>query len=137
MNPKLMNALVLAYIGDAVLEVRVRDYLVLEKHVAKPHDLQRAAERYVSAKAQASFIRICKDKNWLNEDEWSCYRRGRNTKGRMRVKNMTVQTHNESTGFEALLGTLHLLKQEKRLDELLCLYFRFIEGESQRKETVG
>lgn len=43
MQPELMNALVLAYIGDAILEVKVRDYLVLDKLVAKPNDLQKAS----------------------------------------------------------------------------------------------
>lgn len=69
MQAELINSLVLAYIGDAVLEVKVRDYLVLNKNIAKPNDLQKKAVSYVSAKAQAAFLKYCKEENLLSEKE--------------------------------------------------------------------
>lgn len=129
MHPELMNALVLAYLGDAVFEVMVRDYLVLKKGIVKPNDLQKKAVDYVSAKAQAAFMKYAKKQALLLDEEWDWYRRGRNTKGRQRVKNMTVQTHNESTGFEAIIGVLHLLNQKERIDEIFQQYCWFIESE--------
>ena len=132
MRPELYNALVLAYLGDAVLEVLVRDYLVLKKGIVKPNDLQKQAVAYVSAKAQAAFMRACKENAWLSEEELSWYRRGRNTKGRRNVKNMDIQTHNESSGFEAVLGTLHLTNKEMRIQEIFEKYTAFIESEGNR-----
>jgi len=131
MRPELYNALVLAYLGDAVLEVLVRDYLVLKKGIAKPNELQKTAVAYVSAKAQASFMKACKDYHWMNEEELSWYRRGRNTKGRRNVKNMDIQTHNESSGFEAVLGTLHLKNDQDRIQALFEKYVMFIEKEEE------
>lgn len=131
MQPELINALVLAYIGDAVLEVKVRDYLVLEKNVAKPNELQKKAVAYVGAKAQSAFMKYAKDNALLNEKEIEWYKRGRNSKGRARVKNMSVQTHNESTGFEAIIGSLHLLDDNKRIDEIFQMYCAFVEMDKE------
>lgn len=129
MQPELMNALVLAYLGDAVLEVLVRDYLVMKKGISKPNDLQKAAVHYVSARSQAAFMKACKQENWLDENEMNWYRRGRNTKGRRNVKNMDVMTHNESTGFETVIGTLHLLERDQRIQIIFEKYCRFVEEE--------
>lgn len=129
MKVELINALVLAYIGDGVLEVLVRDHLVLNRHIQKPNELQKSAVAYVGAKGQASFIKKCKEENWLTEEEWDWYRRGRNSKGRKVVKNMDVATHNESTGFEAVLGCLHLNQNQERINEIFELYKKFIEEE--------
>lgn len=41
MRPELINAGVLAYLGDSVLEVMVRDYLVRESELVKPNDFQK------------------------------------------------------------------------------------------------
>lgn len=132
MRPELYNALVLAYLGDAVLEVLVRDYLVLEKGIVKPNDLQKKAVSYVGAKAQAAFMVSCKEHGWLSEEELSWYRRGRNTKGRRNVKNMDILTHNESSGFEAVLGTLHLMHNQQRIQEIFNRYTEFVESEENR-----
>lgn len=131
MQAELMNALVLAYIGDAWLEVLVREYLVLKKQIAKPNELQKAATHYVSAKAQAAFIKNCKQNEFFTEEEWQWYRRGRNTKGRKNVKNMDVLTHNESSGFEAVIGTLHLKHQDDRIAEIFEAYCQFVEAEKE------
>ena len=56
MRPDLMNALALAYLGDGVFEVYVREYLIVEKQITKPDLLQKEAIRFVSAKSQAAFM---------------------------------------------------------------------------------
>lgn len=127
MQAELCNVLVLAYIGDSVLEVFVRDRLVLNKNIQKVNDLQKNAVAYVGAKGQAAFMKKCKEEQWLTEQEMAIYRRGRNAKGRKVVKNMDVATHNESTGFEAVLGYLHLLNKEERIKEIFEIYCHFIE----------
>ena len=131
MHPEQINALVLAYLGDAILEVLVRDHLVMDLGVLKPNDLQKRAVSYVGAKSQAAFMRACKNEDWLSEEEMGWYRRGRNTKGRRAIKNLDVMTHNESSGFEAVLGTLHILGNEDRIQEIFELYCRFIETEKE------
>ena len=55
-QPHLLNPIVLAYIGDSVFELLVRQYLVsLPNH--KPHHLHRQATQFVSAKAQRDAAR--------------------------------------------------------------------------------
>lgn len=127
MRPELYNPLVLAYIGDAILEVYVREYLVLEKNIQKPNQLQKMAVQYVSAKAQATFLKEAIANEWLSEEEISWYKRGRNAKNSRYLKNTDVRTHNESSGFEALIGTLHLNGNDERLNSLFKIYTSFIE----------
>ena len=52
-----LNILVLAYLGDSVLEVLVRDHLVLNRNIQKVNDLQKNAVAYVGAKGQAAFMK--------------------------------------------------------------------------------
>ena len=55
MNENLINPLVLAYIGDAIYELKIREILVNRK-INKVNDLQKECVKYVSAKNQASFV---------------------------------------------------------------------------------
>ena len=41
MKPELINPLALAYLGDGVFEVYVREYLIVEKAITKPDLLQK------------------------------------------------------------------------------------------------
>ena len=50
-----INVLVLAYLGDTIYENYVRKYLIGE-NISKVDTLQKEAVKYVSAKAQASFL---------------------------------------------------------------------------------
>src|SRR5699024_2338654 len=65
---KLLNGLALAYMGDAVYEIAIRQYL-LESGQTKPNQLHHQATRYVSAKAQAKIIRFLKEEKLLTEEE--------------------------------------------------------------------
>lgn len=126
MRPELINALALAYLGDGVFEVYVREYLIVEKQITRPDMLQREAIQFVSAKAQAAFMKEAMDKRWVSEEEIAIYKRGRNAKSTRVMKNTSVITHNQSSGFEALIGHLYLLKNEKRIEELFELYKEFV-----------
>lgn len=81
MRPELINASVLAYLGDSIFEVLVRDYLVKESGFVKPNDLQREAVKYVSASSHAAFMHDMLDEEFFSADEVGTYKRGRNTKG--------------------------------------------------------
>lgn len=117
MNIAEYNGTSLAYIGDAVMSLYVREML-LEKGFQKPDVLQKKSVDWVSANAQAYFLMTLKDRGFFTEEEWKIVLRGRNTNISSKAKNATVQTYRLSTGFEALFGYLYLSKQEERLQEL-------------------
>lgn len=114
----LLSGLTLAYIGDAVYEVYIRDFLIRSGHT-RPNQLHHLATRYVSAKAQHYLIEQMQDQEILTEAELSIYKRGRNAKSHTSAKNTSVAIYRSSTGFEALMGYLHMMKQTERLEELI------------------
>lgn len=115
---KQLNGLALAYVGDAVYEVYIRDYLI-EQGQTKPNMLHRMATRYVSANAQAFLIQEMLGAFLLTEEEVLIYKRGRNAKSHTSAKNADITTYRIATGFETLIGYLHLSKQTVRLEELI------------------
>lgn len=115
---KLLNPLTLAYMGDAVLDQHVREYIVL-KLKAKPNRLHQEAKRYVSAKSQAQTLEFLMGNNWFTEEELDIVRRGRNAKSYTKAKNTDIQTYRKSSGLEAVIGYLYLEKEQKRLTALL------------------
>ena len=117
MDVKEMSSLSLAFVGDALFGLTVKEYLV-NKSDAKPQQLQKISTHYVSAKAQASFISYFIENEILTEKEMDIYKRGRNAKTNNVPKNTDVQTYHMSTGFEALWGYLYLSKNEERLGQL-------------------
>jgi ribonuclease-3 family protein len=118
LDVKQLNSLALAYIGDAVFEIYVREDL-LQNGKVRPHQLHKEATKFVSAKAQADIIHYFLDEKLLTDEEVAVVMRGRNAKSGTIPKNTDVQTYRYGTAFEALIGYLYLLKQEKRLDELI------------------
>ncbi|MCE5048768.1 Mini-ribonuclease 3 [Staphylococcus equorum] len=118
MDNKLLNPLTLAYMGDAVLDQHVREYIVL-KLKAKPNRLHREAKRYVSAKSQAETLEFLMENNWFTESEQDIVRRGRNAKSYTKAKNTDIQTYRKSSGLEAVIGFLYLEKEHERLTSLL------------------
>lgn len=112
------NGNTLAYLGDAVMSLQVRAYLVSEKGLQKPNVLQKESVKFVSAKAQATFLIKMLENNVLNEQEIVIVKRGRNAKSDSVAKNVDVQTYRIATGLEALWGYLYLNGNESRLEEL-------------------
>jgi ribonuclease III family protein len=117
-NPKLLNGLTLAYMGDAVLELFIRQQLIASGKV-KPNKLHKIATSYVSAKAQSYVISQMLETDFLTEEEQGIVMRGRNAKSATSPKNTNIQDYRYSTGYEALLGYLFMLKREDRLEEIL------------------
>jgi len=113
-----LNGLALAYVGDAIYEIYIRDYLVAQG-LTKPNMLHRSATSYVSAKAQADLSEKMLLEGILTDEEELIYKRGRNAKSHTFAKNADVASYRKSTGFEALMGYLHLLKRTERLEELI------------------
>ena len=124
MRPELINATVLAYLGDSVFEMMVRDYLVRESKLVKPNDFQKEAIKYVSASSHAKFMHEMISEGFFNETEIGIYKRGRNTK----VSKKESLDHIHSTGFEAVIGTLYLEENYERLDVIFNRYKEYING---------
>jgi len=119
------NGLTLAYIGDAIYEMRVREHL-LDLKLVKVNDLHNNAIRYTSATQQALVARTLVDSTFT-EEEVAVFKRGRNQNSSHKPKNADIQTYNIATGFEAVIGFLYLEKRHERLDELLKRTFEIIE----------
>ena len=114
------SSLALAYAGDAVYELLVREYLLRDGD-ALNGVMHKRAKEYVSASAQNRLLGIISDS--LTEDEMGVVRRGRNVKSRSHPKNADLGEYHGATGFEALWGYLHLAGDSKRIGELfeLCV----------------
>ena len=113
---KMLSPLVWAYIGDSVYELFIRTNLVNNSN-AKPHKLHIESIKYVKAGAQANILKKIEDK--LTDEEKDIVRRGRNCENHHIAKNSSVADYSYSTGFEALIGYLYLMKQDERLEEIL------------------
>ncbi len=113
---RMLNPLVLAYIGDSVYDTYIRTLLVTggSAHVAKLHKMSVA---FVKAKAQADILNRINE--MLTEEEQDVVRRGRNTKSGTVPKNADIADYRQATGFEALLGFLYLTGETGRLMEIL------------------
>lgn len=112
-----LNSLVLAFIGDAIYEVFVRTYLVDNNRYMSAHKLHVKAVSFVKAHAQSQIMKKIEDK--LTEEEYSIFKRGRNSKSGTVPKNAQVQEYRVATGFETLIGFLYITEQVDRLNELL------------------
>ncbi|MBO5495611.1 MAG: ribonuclease III [Eubacterium sp.] len=114
-NAKQLSPLNLAFIGDCIYEIYVRESLVADAN--RPvNDLHRESVKYVSAKAQtAAFEKI---KKRLTEEELAVFKRGRNAKVGHSPKSATEGEYHCATGVETLFGYLYLTEQTDRLREL-------------------
>lgn len=117
----LLPPIVLAYIGDAVFEVYVRQKLILDAAIRKPNQLHRAASKHVSAAAQARLLE--KWQPLLTEEEADIARRGRNSKSGQPPKNADPGEYRHATGLECLVGYLYYRGERERLEQLIGLAF--------------
>lgn len=111
------NGTSLAYMGDAVMSLLVREML-LAMGYQQSKKLQKMSEGWVSAKAQAYFLETLEDQQFFDEEEWSIVLRGRNTNPKSKAKNADVITYRKATGLESLFGYLYLMKRYQRIEAL-------------------
>lgn len=123
----LINGIALAFEGDAVYSVYIRRHLIMTGQT-KPNQLHRLATHYVSAKAQAMLVQAMLDAQLLTEKEIEIYKRGRNANSQTKAKNTDIVTYKVSTGFEAVMGYLHMTEQIERLEELVGWCIAYVEG---------
>lgn len=112
-----LNTTALAYIGDSVYEVYVREH-VLSGGNANSDKLHKMAIKYVSAYGQAKAIKKIFDE--LSEEDQALVKRARNHKSASKPKNVDPMTYKWATALEALIGSYHLkgeIEKEKMLVE--------------------
>ena len=109
------NALVLAYLGDSVFTLMVREFLV-KNYDYKPNMLNKKANSVVCARSQAEIMSQIKDS--LTDDEMDIVMRARNTHLSSKAKNSTLSEYSLATQFEALIGYWYLNNNKQKLDNV-------------------
>ncbi|MHB1653563.1 MAG: Mini-ribonuclease 3 [Desulfitobacteriaceae bacterium] len=130
-NWQELNALTLAYLGDAVYELWVRQHL-LDLGYEKPQQLHKAAVNYVRATTQAQVLHNIMPA--LNSVEQQVVLRGRNAKGGY-PRNVDVVTYRHATAFEALVGYWHLEGKTERMDWAFQKVAGFLPEADKERET--
>ena len=124
MDVNLINIITLAYLGDAIYEVYIREYLI-KNGIAKVEELQKEAIKFVSAKSQAKILDNLLENDILTDIEIDVVKRGRNYKRTSHPKNTDIMTYKMTSGFEALIGYLYMDNQINRLNEIIKLIILF------------
>ena len=117
----------LAYLGDCVLEMCVRTYLVSERGLSTSAHLNRAALSFVCAAAQSQAMDAIEPH--LSPDELAVFKRGRNMGHGNVPKNASVKDYRRATGMEVLFGHLSLSGKDARIRELFRLGYHLDEAE--------
>ena len=111
-----ISPVTLAFVGDAVYSLYVRQRLVLTTDYGTG-ELQKLSSSKVSAHGQSGLLE--KLLPLLTEEETDIYKRGRNAKKPTKSKNASVVEYNRSTGLEAVLGFFFLSGRYSRITQLL------------------
>jgi ribonuclease-3 family protein len=120
LGASLPSVMALAYLGDARHSLYVRRILV-GKGISKSGELNERSLDFVTAKSQAEALR--KIEHLLLEDELEVYKRAANSGHLNRPKNASAADYRAATGFEAVIGMLHWIGDEERIEELLSIAY--------------
>lgn len=114
-SPDMLSPLDLAFVGDSVFDLLVREQL-LESGSRPVKDLHSMAVARVRAEAQAKAMSVILP--LLSEEEITVYKRGRNAKVGGVPKSATAGEYHSATGLETLFGWLYLKGNTQRISEL-------------------
>lgn len=120
MNKQDHSVSVYAYVGDAVLEVYIRERLAASG-VSDTGKLSALAQKFVCAEAQSD--RLESVLPLLTEEETGVYLTGRNHKTKTTPKHSTPVQYHRATGFEAIFGFLYLSGMTERARELFSVAY--------------
>ncbi len=116
LNADTLSPLTLAFTGDAVFSLYIREMLVCEAN--RPvGQLHKLSVNWVKAEAQSKGMHAILP--ILTEKETEVFKRGRNAHTSHTPKNQSGCDYHYATGFEALVGYLYLKGEEQRLKFLL------------------
>lgn len=124
MDTRETNVKTLAYIGDVVYELYIREHVISNSR-EQVNKLHKKTIKYVSAKAQARIVAAMDEE--LSDEEKDIIRRGRNAEANTVPKNTDVVTYKIATGFESLIGFLYLEKRIERLEYIIDRSIKIIE----------
>ncbi len=124
---EMLNPLVLAYMGDAVYEVFVRNNII-SRGIWQPKQFHKESVSFVKAAAQAEFLESIRE--LLDEEEEDIVRRGRNAKSGTVPKNAELMDYRNATGFESLIGYLYL---KGRFDRLNIIFENILSLRENKK----
>ena len=129
---RLMQPAVLAFVGDAVFNLFIRERLVRKKR-GTSHTLHVEATRYVKASSQSRIANRFAGN--FNEEEAYIFRRGRNVKSNTVPKNADLRDYHYATALEAVMGFLYLTGQHERLNFMMEQAAIIIEtGETEKHD---
>ena len=128
-----LSPLTLAFTGDAVFSLYIREMLVCEANRPVGH-LHKLSVNWVKAEAQSKGMRAILP--LLTEKETEVFKRGRNAHTSHTPKNQSGCDYHYATGFEALVGYLYLKDETERLNELLNEVIKAIEVDGSEKAPV-
>ena len=127
-NMKEVSREALAYLGDCVIELLVREHLV-GLGISGSGNLNRASLAFVKASAQCKAMQNILP--MLTEEETAIYKRGRNMSSGNVPKSATMAEYRTATGMEALFGYLHLQNDRERMVELFRV--AYLENTSEEE----
>lgn len=113
---RLINPLTLAFVGDGVYEMLVREEIVNRYTSLSANKLHTLAVEMVRATAQARGFAIIAPV--LTETEMVVFKRGRNANGVTPPKHTSAGEYRTATGLEALFGWLYLGGNQERIGAL-------------------
>lgn len=117
-DPKLLSPLTLAFIGDGVFELFVRERLVCQAN-CPVNSLHKKTVAQVCCGAQAKAAE--KIIPLFTQEEQEVYKRGRNAHTSHTPKNAEPADYHAATAFEALFGYLYLKGNISRLREFFSI----------------
>jgi len=120
------SPLALAYIGDSIYDVVIKN-LVVNRGNKQVNKLHQQTSALVQASTQSRMMRAMQE--CLTDEEHAVYKRGRNAKSVSPAKNQSMTDYRRATGFEALLGYLYLKKDYKRMIDLIKIGLNSLEKE--------
>lgn len=120
-----MDTTTLAFVGDAVYEEYVREYVV-QCGTQKADRLHAQSVRFVNAGAQANIMKTLLDD--LSEDEQTLVKRARNKKTRTKAKNASPVEYKWATAFEALIGYYKLSGQIEKMEDIILKALNIVDA---------
>jgi len=120
-NTKETNSLSLAYLGDAVWEIVVREHFIATGH--KVNKLNKLAVNYVNAKGQSRIYRNIIDD--MEEEYKAVARRAKNSNIRSFPRSCTIDEYRDATAFEALIAALYI---DGEMERVRKIFLENVEG---------
>ena len=118
------SGIVLAYLGDSVWELYVREFFILKGYNIR--NLNKHVVESVNAKTQSRILRDIFDE--VDEKYKQLINRSKNGNIKTFPRSCTVIEYREATGFEAYIGALYI---DGRIDEIKNIIRKNLNGEEK------